>query len=230
MKNPVSRFSIACGFLLLSSCALATQEPAPVKAAAEEFLRTQTKGLPGEVTISVEAPHADNSLQACTAFEAFLPQGARAWGKTNVGVRCVAGANWSLYLRARIKVMAPYLVAAHALTPGQALRQEDIATQKGDLTQLPTGTLTDPNQALGRLPGYGIQSRQPLRTDQLRQPPAVQRGQNITVISRGEGFQVSTEGVALGDAVAGQVVQVKVPSGQTRSGIAQPGGVVEMNY
>lgn len=201
-----------------------------MKAAAEAFLRTQTKGLPGEVTVSVEAPHVGNSLQACTAFEVFLPPGARAWGKTNVGVRCVSGANWSLYLRARVKVMAPYLVAAHALTPGQPLRQEDMASQKGDLTQLPAGTLTDPNQALGKLPGYGIQSRQPLRADQLREPPAVQRGQNVTVISRGEGFQVSTEGVALGDAVAGQVVQVKVPSGQTRSGIAQPGGVVEMNY
>jgi len=52
----------------------------------------------------------------------------------------------------------------------------------------------------------------------------------VTVVSRGENFQVSTEGVAMGNAAAGQVVQVRLSSGQVRSGIARPGGVVEMSY
>ena len=226
------RFSKPCLALILflPALALAVQDPTPVKAAAEDFLRAQTRDLPGEVSISVDPPMARNNLQACDAFEGFLPAGAKAWGRITVGVRCVAGASWSLYLRARVKVMGEYLVAAHALAPGQTLGPEDVVSRKGDLTLLPGGFLTDPMQLRGKQAGFNIASGQTLRADQLRQPPAVQQGQNVTIISRGEGFNVSSEGVALGNAVAGQVVQVRVPSGQIRSGIAQPGGIVEMNY
>jgi flagella basal body P-ring formation protein FlgA len=227
----VRRFLISLALLLPQpALVLAVQDPAPVQAAAENFLRAKTRDLPGQVSISVEPPVAQNKLAPCQAFEAFQPSGARAWGRTTVGVRCVAGANWSLYLQARVKVLADYLVAAHPLAPGQPLRMEDLSSRQGDLTQLPEGTLTDPEQALGRLTSSNISQGQPLRADQLRQPPVVQQGQNVTVISRGEGFQVTTEGVAMGSASAAQVVQVRVPSGQVRSGIARPGGVVEMGY
>ncbi|MDD5298551.1 MAG: flagellar basal body P-ring formation chaperone FlgA [Rhodocyclaceae bacterium] len=228
----MSRFSRSalCLALILPTLALAVQDPLFVKTAAEDFLRTQTKDLPGEINISVEAPSAGNKLQACNTLEAFLPPGSRAWGRTTVGIRCVEGASWSLYLRARVQVTGDYLVTTHALAPGQALGTEDVTTRKGELTQLPAGILTDPKQVQGKQASVSVPSGQALRADQLRQPLAVQQGQNVTVISRGEGFRVSTEGVALGNASAGQVVQVRIQSGQVRSGIAQPGGLVEMNY
>jgi flagella basal body P-ring formation protein FlgA len=41
---------------------------------------------------------------------------------------------------------------------------------------------------------------------------------------------VSSEGKALNNASDGQVVQVRAASGQTISGIARPGGMVEVSY
>ncbi len=50
------------------------------------------------------------------------------------------------------------------------------------------------------------------------------------VVSNGQGFSVSAEGQAMTKASEGQVVQVKVASGQLVSGIARTGGKVEVIY
>jgi flagella basal body P-ring formation protein FlgA len=49
-------------------------------------------------------------------------------------------------------------------------------------------------------------------------------------ISNGPGFTVSSSGKALTNALEGQLVQVRTDSGQTVSGIARAGGVVEISH
>ena len=225
----LARF-IALSLALLPFGALAHQDPAPVKAALEEFLRVQTRGLPGTVSFQVNGIDPANNLPPCEAFDPFLPSGARLWGRTTVGVRCVAGASWSLFIKVLVRVEGDYLVAAHPLAQGQVLGAGDLARQHGDLADLPAGVLTDAEQAIGRTVTLGLSAGRPLRSDMLRQALAVQQGQSVKVLSGGKNFQVSTEGRALNAAVAGQVVQVRLSSGQVLSGIARPGGVVEISY
>ncbi len=95
---------------------------------------------------------------------------------------------------------------------------------------LPATILLDAEQALGKTVKIGIAAGQPLRSDQLIAPWAVQVGQTVRTVSRGEGFSVSSEGKALNNAVEGQTVQVRASSGQIVSGIARTGGIVEVNY
>ncbi len=221
---------IACFLALLPLCAQARQDPVPVKAAVEEFLQVQTRGLPGTPSFHVNSIDAANNLPSCEAFEPFLPAGARLWGRTTVGVRCAAGANWSLFVKVQVKVEGDYLVAAHALAQGQVLTAADLGRQHGDLTEQPAGVLVEPEQAIGRTVTLGLSAGRPLRSDMLRQVQAVLQGQSVKVLSGGKNFQVSTEGRALNAAAAGQVVQVRLASGQVLSGIARPGGVVEISY
>lgn len=221
---------IAFLLALLPLCALARQDPVPVKAALEEFLQVQTRGLPGTVSYHVNNIDGANNLPSCDAFEPFLPAGARLWGRTTLGVRCAAGANWSLFVKVQVKVEGDYLVAAHSLAQGQVLTAADLGLQHGDLTELPAGVLVEPEQAIGRTVTLGLSAGRPLRSDMLRQVQAVLQGQSVKVLSGGKNFQVSTEGRALNAAAAGQVVQVRLASGQVLSGIARPGGVVEISY
>ena len=105
--HPIMRLARSLAFLLLALLPLAVlahQDPEPVKAALEEFLRVQTRGLPGTVTFHVNGIDSANNLPPCEAFELFLPTGARLWGRTTVGVRCAAGANWSLFVKVQVKV------------------------------------------------------------------------------------------------------------------------------
>jgi len=208
----------------------ARQEPAEVKRVVEDFLRVQTRGLPGKASFSVGAIDPNNQLAPCPALEAFLPAGSRAWGRSNVGVRCQVEGGWSIFVPVQVQVVGDYFVAARPLARGQVVAPGDLARRSGDLAELPAGIVTEEAQAVGKTANVGLQAGQALRSDLLREPAAVLQGQGVKVVSKGRGFQVATEGKALSNAAAGQVVQVRTASGQVLSGIARPGGVVEVNY
>lgn len=216
--------------LALPLPAAARQDPAQVKRVVEEFLRVQTKGLPGQASFSVGTIDPNNNLAPCPALEPFLPAGARAWGRTNLGVRCQTEAGWTIYVPVQVKVIGEYFVTAKPLARGQVVGSADLMKRSGDLAELPAGVVTEPAQAVGRTLTASVQSGQILRSDLLRAQFSVQQGQSVKVVSKGAGFQVATEGRALNNASDGQVVQVRTASGQTVSGIARPGGIVEIAY
>lgn len=229
--KPVACRHLAALLLLcavLPGAARAQQDPAPVRQQVEQFLRSASAGLPGQVSISVGAVDARNQLPPCERLEAFLPAGIRAWGRINVGVRCLQPAPWTIYVPAQVAVLGDYLVVAQPLRAGQIVGPADLRRESGDLTEQPASVLTDPAQAQGHPTRYALAAGQPLRAEMLRLPPAVQQGQKVRVVSAGPGFQVSNEGVALNTVGEGQVAQVRLPGGQVLSGIARPGGVVEI--
>lgn len=221
--------------MMLMACALPLvahghQDPAQVRRVVEEFLRIQVKGLPGQASFTVGRIDPANNLAPCPALEAFMPASARAWGRTNVGVRCQTEDGWSIYVPVQVKVHGDYFVAAHALARGQPIAEGDLSRRTGDLAELPAGVVTETNQATGKTLAVGLQSGQILRGDMLRAPFVVQQNQSVKVVSKGRGFQVATEGRALANAAEGQVVQVRTASGQTVSGIARAGGAVEVSF
>ena len=216
-------------FLALLSSALSHAQT-PLYRALGDYLRTQTQGLPGKVTYSMGQLDTRTQLAACESFEPFLPAGSRLWGKSTVGVRCLGPANWTVYIPVQVNVSGNYLISARTMPAGYVLGAADIVVRSGDLSTLPASTLTDQAQAIGKTVKMGMAAGQPLRSDQLIAPWAVQQGQSVRTISNGPGFSVSSEGVALNNAVAGQMVQVRTPSGQTVSGIARPGGTVEVSH
>jgi flagellar basal body P-ring formation protein FlgA len=206
------------------------QEPAVLRDSVEQFLRVQTAGLPGQVTITVGQVDSRLNLQACAAPEPFMPAGSRVWGKTTVGVRCTVPAPWTIYISATINVVGEYLVAAAALNQGQVLGPNDLVKVRGDLTTLPQGILTDASQAVGRTVTGSLRAGTPLRADALRSQQVVQQGQMVRLTTNGPGFSVSAEARALNNATEGQVAQARTTSGQVVSGIAKAGGVVEVTY
>jgi len=198
--------------------------------ALDDYLRTQTKGLPGQVSYSIGKLDARTQLSPCQAFDPFLPAGSRLWGRTTVGVRCLGPSTWTVYVAVQVSINGNYLVSARALPAGTLLNAGDFSVRSGDLSTQPNTVLTEPAQAIGKSLKNGIASGQPLRSDQLLASWAVQQGQNVKTVSHGAGFSVSSEGRALNNATEGQVVQVRTPSGQTVSGIARAGGVVEVAH
>lgn len=206
------------------------QNLAELRDTVEQFLKTQAIGMPGEVTVEVAPLSLNLNLAACTAPQAFLPRGSRAWGKTSVGVRCTAPAPWTIYLKATVRVQGEYLAAGIPLTQGHILTQRDLVKMQGDLAALPPGVVTAMDQAVGLRLTMPVSLGAPIRKELLRSQQAIHSGQTVRLISNGNGFKVSAEGRAIGSANAGQFVQARTSAGQTVGGIARMGGLVEVAF
>ena len=234
MKIPLNAALALCLMLLLQAAIAQTpaarQDPVAIRQSVEQFLAIQTTGLPGQVSIAVGPVDNRTNLAPCPGPQPFLPNGSRAWGKTTVGVRCTAPTPWIIYVQAKVTVSGDYYAAAAPLAQGQVIGSKDLIKQRGELSALPTGIITDATQAIGKSMTVSLAAGTPLRLDALRGQLAVQQGQMVRLVSSGAGFQVSAEVRALTSATEGQVIQVRTQSGQQISGVARSGGVVEVAY
>jgi flagella basal body P-ring formation protein FlgA len=221
-------FSVLLCAATAGNAALDPAQQTQIRKAVEDLLHQQTAGLPGRVSYAVGALDHRLTLPPCPATEAFIPAGVRLWGNANVGVRCGGNTPWTIYVPVTIRISAGVVIAARALTQGRPIEAADLLLQEGDLTQLPGSVVTDPAMAVGRSVTHNVTAGQPLRQDLLRSQPVIQQGQSVTLRSQGNGFRVSTEGKSLTTAAEGQVAQVRIASGQTVSGIARAGAIVDI--
>lgn len=198
-----------------------------IRAAALAFLQQQSAGLPGKVEVSVSAVFP-RGLAACASLEPFMPPGARSFGHTMVGVRCVGAKPWTLYVQGRVAVQITYYVASRQINPGEALSAVDYVPRDGDLSTLPQTVITDPNQANGAIALMRITSGLPLRSDMLRSAASVVIGQTVKVIAVGDNFTISSEGNVLNNAAPGQLVRVRTPNGQIISGVVKDAATVQV--
>ncbi len=206
------------------------QDLGQLQRVVEAYVRKETSGLPGQASFNVTPLDPRLSLARCPAPEAFMPPGGRLWGKSAVGVRCMAPVAWTVYASVQVEINAEYVVTARPVAHGETVNLQDLVLMRGDLARLPAGIVIDPMHAIGKQFAMSLGAGQPVRQDMLRSPNVVSQGQGVRIVSQGPGFRVSTEGRALANATEGQSVQVRSPSGQTVSGIARAGGVVEVRY
>ena len=231
--NPRRLFSrLLIALLLYAPAALSNdrQDLGALVRIVEQYVRKESAGLPGTVSFVVTPFDNRLSLPHCPHPEAFMAPGGRLWGKSAVGVRCAAPTAWSVYASVQVEVNGEYVVSGRSMAQGETVGPQDLSVMRGDLARLPAGTIIDPAHAIGKQLALSLGAGQPLRKDMLRAPMVVTQGQGVRLLTQGPGFQVSSEGRALGNAADGQSVQVRSASGQTISGVARPGGVVEVRY
>jgi flagella basal body P-ring formation protein FlgA len=203
--------------------------PADLGARLRVFVEQQPLPFDGEVEIVVGEPDPRLNLAACTHYEPFIPAGTRLWGRASLGMRCVAGANWTAYVPVQVKVFGPALVAARPIARGQALSVEDFRLERVEWTQWAPGVLAvAADQADGRVATRGIQPGEALRRDMLRTLPLFQAGEPIKVVYAGPGFSVNTEGKALTLGHEGQAAQAALGGGRVVTGVARSGKVLEV--
>ena len=205
-----------------------TQDISEIKKVVREFAEKQTANLPGEVVVEVGAVDPRLTLPSCPKLEAFATEGSRLWGSTTVGVKC--DQQWTIYVPVKIRVTAPIVITTHSLVQGAVIGPTDIMLKKVDLAQAASGILTNVGDAVGKTLNASIPAGYPVSANMLRSPIIIRQGQSVKLISRGSGFQVTSEGIAMGSASEGQTVQVRTPSGRVISGTARSGPVVDVTF
>jgi flagella basal body P-ring formation protein FlgA len=195
----------------------------------KEFLTTSSASLLGQVAVSVVPANQKLKLASCESIEAFFPGSSKAWGKTSVGLRCHDdGVRWVIYMQGNVSVYGNFLVAATNLGQGQVIGPRDVRFQRGDLTTLPPNIYTSEKQVIGRVSRIAMNAGTVLKQEMAELPTVIKTGQNVRILSMGNGFSISAEGQAQNNATQGQMVQVRVASGKTISGVASANGQVEI--
>ncbi len=234
---PTSRHSLIATILLVaiplaaaSFAANARDDNLQIRSAVEQFLRNQTSSLPGQASFIISPVEGSAGRPPCPALDVSMAPGARSIGRTTVLVRCRSDNAWAIYVPVQIRVLSEYVITTRPLSQGQLIAETDLSKQNGDLGDLPNGVLLDPALAIGRVAAMPIPTGKPVLSELLRQPPVIQSGQTVKVISRGPGFEVANEGRALTAAAEGKVIQVRLNTGQVVSGLARAGGTVEISF
>ena len=225
-------FLIVFGLWLLAGVAVA--QPAPPlfdEQAIRAYVSQQVAAQGGLARFDVQLGAPDLSrvaLQPCRRAEPFVPGGARLWGRSSLGLRCVDGAGWTLMVPVTVTGWGPALVAAAPLSAGSVPGAQDVREQEVELTREPQGLLRDASQLQGRTLTRALQPGQALRADMLRATPVVQAGDPVRLNIQGRGFAITASGQALVSAAEGQAARVRTDFGRVLTGIAREGRQVDV--
>ena len=172
-------------------------------------------------TLSVTLGQLDPRLQVapCRQIEPSLPVGTRLWGKTRVALRCVDGvAKWQVFLPVQVKAMGLAWVVRRDVPAGASLSDDDLMMAEVDWADDPSPVVTQAQTWANQVTARALTTGQTLRQNLLRPAQVFQPGSLVRVMAQGGGFQVSSDGQALGAGVVGQAVKVRMDNGRVMTG------------
>jgi flagella basal body P-ring formation protein FlgA len=221
---------MALAFGLLAHEARAQDAPAAVASGLDAGLEQQVRSLAlggaapameGVTRVEVIVGQLDPRLRLapCQKVEPYLPNGARLWGKSRIGLRCVQGPSaWNVYLPITIKAYGRALVATTGAGSGSVLKAGDVAQAEVDLAEDMTPALVEPEQAVGRTLAQALKPGQSIRQGSLKARVWFAAGDTVKLVALGAGFSLEGEGQALSNGIEGQPARVRTENGRILTG------------
>lgn len=209
--------SVAAPIVMVPPSAAAATAPDATEQAVRILVEREL-GTRNRLEIRVGQLDTRVQLAPCARAEPFVPPGVKLWGRTQIGIRCTAGASWAIRLPVTIQVFAQVVVANTALTAGTPLSASDFRLEETDLTRENTPLVTELATLNGKQLTRSLTAGQPVRVDALRTPPTVNAGDPVQIILTGRGFTLSSEGIALTPGSEGQSLRVRTESGRVVAG------------
>lgn len=201
-----------CGLTtpMLASSDEAIQPLETIQRQVHDFLLAQHRSRTEPPQIQLSSLDPRLRLPKCgMALEAFLPGGAKTVGNTSIGVRCPGPQSWTVYQSASVRIFDQVLVASRFLTKGTVLSAADLRSERRELSILPSGYETAPEQLTGKQLRRALTAGAVIAPQAVKAVPMIRQGETVTVVARQGGMEVSSSGVALGDANLGERLRVR---------------------
>jgi flagella basal body P-ring formation protein FlgA len=173
----------------------------------------QTQGVRVEVKVGKLDPRL--KLAPCFHIDTYMPPGLPIWGSTRMGLRCTQGTKlWNVSIPITVSVYAQATVLKTALAAGTVLEGSQLVQAEVDIAAAPGAAVSDPMLAVGRTLGRSVAAGATLRQTDLKARQYFAAGETVRVTALGPGWQVVTEGQAIGAGIEGQMVRVRTESGR----------------
>lgn len=171
----------------------------------DALAQAQAGGLPLRMEVSVGTLDSRLRLAPCARVEPYLPAGARLWGRTRLGLRCVDGpTRWNVFLPITVKAFGPAWVLAGNVGTGAVLSEQDAIEAEVDWAAEPAAIVANPKDWVGQTATRPLSAGQALRQNMVRAPDLFKAGSAVRVVVQGPGYAVTSSGQAMSAGAQGQ--------------------------
>lgn len=186
-----------------------------IRAAAEASLAGPDTRVEAQLDPALRMPPCPRDLQAA------------AISAVNVEVQCPGG--WRLFVPVRVSRQQAMVVLVEAVAPGQPVPSSALRVESRDAARLAGVPITDPARVVGQILRRGGRPGQVLVQADLVAAPVLKRGEPVSLVAGGPGFEVRVAGRALADAGPGEVVRVEnLSSRRVLAGVVAGPGLVRV--
>ncbi|MDP5292392.1 flagellar basal body P-ring formation chaperone FlgA [Oceanimonas sp. CHS3-5] len=215
--------------MLTLSCSVQAELAGDLTQAAEQRLArhaAEQDWLPYQAEFTPWLPAGASRLPACSRPLRFEPAQAdgEPWGRVPYLVHCPDEPGWTTRARVKVTVRMPVWVAAERLRREQELTPSAVQLQSLSLERLYRGFVAGrqpPRQRLLR----DLPAGEPLYPALLAPPWLVKKKEQVVIEAVGDGFTITTRGLALSNGSQGELVRVR----NTGSGKVIQARVVDKN-
>lgn len=193
---------------------------------AQDWLRNATASVqatgatPLRLDVQVGSLDSRLKLAPCGNVEPYLPPGAKLWGRTRIGLRCVDGiSRWNVSLPVTVNAYGAAWVIKGTVPAGAPLTEADVTEAEVNWAEESSPVLRDRALWVGQIATRVLTTGQAVRQGMVRPAQVFQAGAQVRVVAQGAGFQVSSEAQALSPGVVGQVAKVRMENGKVSSGV-----------
>jgi flagella basal body P-ring formation protein FlgA len=123
-------------------------------------------------------------------------------------VRCPDAGGWRYEYVVRGRLSAMVAVAAAPVAANEPLTDGQVALERRDISAI-ADPISAPEQAVGQTSRRVLRTGDILRSSQLAAPVLVKRGDQVVMLARRDGIEVSTSGEALDGGSRGAIVRVR---------------------
>jgi flagella basal body P-ring formation protein FlgA len=184
----------------------------PVAAQIEQAARDQLEKQ--SAAAGLAEPRFELALVAarpappCAQPVAIEPLDTRQRARMRFTVRCPDAGGWKYEYLVRASVSALVAVTAGPVAPNVPLTHEQVTLERRDVSAV-ADPVSAPGDAVGQSSRRTLRAGDILRTSQLAAPVLVKRGDQVVMLARRDGIEVSTSGEALDAGGRGALVRVK---------------------
>lgn len=223
------RMVLVCG--LLAALSFGTAQAQGVgspdfQAMAQDWLREATSAVqpagttPLRLEVKVGSLDSRLKLAPCGNVEPYLPPGARLWGRTRIGLRCVDGiSRWNVSLPVTVNAYGNAWVIKGTVAAGVTLTEDDVTEAEVNWAEESSPVLRDRALWVGQTTTRVLTTGQAVRQGMVKPAQVFQAGAPVRVVAQGAGFQISSDAQALSAGVVGQVARVRMENGKVSSGL-----------
>lgn len=119
------------------------------------------------------------------------------------------GVNRKIFLRARVEVFKPVVVAKNKIKRGATISLDDLGLEERDIAMLPEKYFNSKILVANTEAKTTIPENSTIFKWMVKEIPLVHRGDLVAIVVKGVNLMLKTEGTVLGDGYLGKEVKVK---------------------